>query len=177
MMIAADGYHLFTGGQIPLGVTRVRIDESLTVIWARAFEGNPSIVEVDCNDGVKTVKERAFYNCPSLRRVIMPGVEVIEQYAFYDCEALTDVECGKLEIIKHGAFGSCKSLRSINLLSAEIVEMGAFSDCTALTNVEFGKELESIRRRAFSHCRSLERITLPLKGGMMIGPRGPRRLA
>ena len=43
----------------------------------------------------------------------------------------------------------------------------AFIQCKALTNVEFGMELESIGKWAFSHCTSLERITIPLKGGMI----------
>ncbi|KAK1733396.1 hypothetical protein QTG54_015955, partial [Skeletonema marinoi] len=163
MMMAADGWYIYNGtGVIPPGVTRVRIDESVTVIPARAFDGNIDIKEVDCHDGVKTVGGWAFANCPSLRRVIMPRVEVVEDLAFWYCEALADVECGKLEIIGYGAFERCRSLRSINLPSARIVGRCAFVSCTALTNIKFGKELESIGYRAFYRCTSLERITIPL---------------
>jgi len=97
----------------------------------------------------------------------MSGVAVVEKFAFADCEALTDFECDKLEIIGEMAFKCCKSLRSINLSSAKIVERSAFAGCAALTNVEFGKELESIGYRAFYRCTSLERITIPLKDGMI----------
>eukprot|EP00984_Skeletonema_dohrnii_P019875 scaffold9602_cov70-Skeletonema_dohrnii-CCMP3373.AAC.1 len=138
--MAADGDFVYTGREgevIPPGVTRVRIDESLTVIPARAFRGNRSIEEVKCHDRVKTVEERAFADCPSLRLVIMPGVEVFEDEAFDYCEALTVVECGKLEIIGVRAFFGCISLSSINLPSAKIIEGWAFADCTALTNVKF----------------------------------------
>eukprot|EP00984_Skeletonema_dohrnii_P006837 scaffold2435_cov92-Skeletonema_dohrnii-CCMP3373.AAC.1 len=45
-MMAADGYYTYTGGRIPPDVTRVRIDKSLTVIPARAFQGNRNIREV-----------------------------------------------------------------------------------------------------------------------------------
>ncbi|KAK1733357.1 leucine-rich repeat domain-containing protein [Skeletonema marinoi] len=168
MMMAADGWYVYNGREaVPLGVTRVRIHESLTVIPADAFDGNRSIEELECHDRVKTVGERAFCNCPSLRLVRMPGVEVVERGAFSCCKALADVECGKLEIIGGGAFWRCTSLTSINLPSAKIVELYAFSNCTALTNVEFGKELESIRGGAFYSCTSLERITIPLKEGMI----------
>ncbi|KAK1745339.1 hypothetical protein QTG54_004630, partial [Skeletonema marinoi] len=163
MMMAADGWYIYTGtGVIPPGVTRVRIHESLTVIPARAFQGNFDIVEVDFHIGVKTVEAGAFYNCRSLKRVIMPGVEVIERETFADCYALTDVECDKLDRIRLWAFLHCKSLRSINLPSAKIVEGAAFFECAALTNVKFGKELESIKGMAFCRCKSLERITIPL---------------
>eukprot|EP00985_Skeletonema_marinoi_P024303 scaffold16791_cov189-Skeletonema_marinoi.AAC.1 len=45
--------------------------------------------------------------------------------------------------------------------------MGAFIQCTALTNVKFGKELETIGDGAFYGCKSLERITIPLKDGVI----------
>ena len=182
-MMAADGYFIYTAGFVPLGVTRVRIDESLTVIPAYAFDEKPNIEEVDCHDGVKTVEKYAFAKFPSLRRVIMPGVEVVEECAFNCCEALRFVECGKLERIGFGAFDGCKSLTCINLPSAEKVEeyafrncpslrivrmpgvevvaYGAFEYCKALEDVECGK-LEIIRHHhAFCCCESLESVDLP----------------
>ena len=165
--MAAEEYYVYTGGVVPPDVTRVRIDESIKVIPAFAFKGHRNIAELYCQVGVKKVREFAFCGCPSLRLVIMPGVKEIERNVFGGCEALTDVECGKLEIIGESAFGSCISLRSINLPSAKIVHGGAFINCTALTNVKFAKELISIRMRAFAHCTSLERITIPLKDGMI----------
>ena len=171
MMMAADGWYVYTGtGIIPPGVTRVRIDESLTAIPAHAFSAfyeNRDIEEVECHDRVKTVKEYAFDSFPSLRRVRMPGVEVVEERAFNYCEALTYVECDKLEIIGDYAFNGCKSLRIIKLPSAKIFKRFAFYNCTALTNIEFGDKLERIRYRAFYSCTSLERITIPLKDGMI----------
>ncbi|KAK1733341.1 hypothetical protein QTG54_015900, partial [Skeletonema marinoi] len=169
-MMAADGWHIYYGRDgevIPPGVTRVRIDESVTVIPARAFYGNRTIKELDCHDGVKTVEEMALHGCRSLRRVIMRGVEVVERNAFNSCTALMYVECDKLERIGRHAFCNCKSLTSINLPSAKIVEGWAFAGCTALTNVIFGKALESIGRGAFRNCTSLERITIPLKDGII----------
>eukprot|EP00985_Skeletonema_marinoi_P021706 scaffold13460_cov226-Skeletonema_marinoi.AAC.2 len=167
--MAADGWYIYNGtGVIPPDVTRVRIHGSLTVIPARAFYENLDIEEVECHIGVKTVGEKAFHWCRSLRRVIMRGVEVVERNAFYFCEALAIVECVKLERIGSGAFLGCNSLGSINLPSAKIVEGGAFTICTALTNIKFGKALESIEEKAFFSCTSLERITLPLKDGIIL---------
>eukprot|EP00984_Skeletonema_dohrnii_P011216 scaffold4460_cov64-Skeletonema_dohrnii-CCMP3373.AAC.1 len=166
--MAADGWYIYNGREdVPPGVTRVRIDESVRVIPARAFDDNPNIKEVDCHFGVKTVETGAFADCTSLRRVIMPGVEVIERGAFDDCNSLTYVECDKLERIGFDAFNGCRSLRSINLPSARVVEGWTFCDCEALTNVIFGKELEIIRVGAFYCCTSLERITIPLKDDMI----------
>eukprot|EP00984_Skeletonema_dohrnii_P001758 scaffold586_cov112-Skeletonema_dohrnii-CCMP3373.AAC.4 len=166
MMAAEEEYFIFTGGVVPPDVTRVRIDESISVIPARAFYKHPNITELYCHIRVKKVEKNAFRQCRSLRQVIMPGVEVVELAAFCGCAALTDVECGKLEIIGKSAFGGC-NLRSVNFPSAKIVEADSFWWCKALTTISFGKELESIRDRAFLDCTSLERITITLKDDMI----------
>ncbi|KAK1734891.1 hypothetical protein QTG54_014351 [Skeletonema marinoi] len=164
-------YFTYTGrdGDIaPHDVTHVRVHKSVNVIPANAFNGYPNLEELDCDVGVEKVEAWALSQCPSLRRVIMPGVRVVEEHhALYECEALTVVECGKLEIIGYAAFKRCKSLRSINLPSAKVVEALAFIFCYALTEVKFGDQLERIENLAFKGCRSLERITLPLKDGLI----------
>ena len=139
---------------------------SQSFIRARAFCRHPNIKVVECHDRVKTVGGWAFFICPSLRRVIITGVEVVKQYAFASCTALADVECDKLEIIEESAFSNT-SLGSINLPFVKIVEHSAFSSCEALTKIKFGDKLESIRQVAFSGCTSLERITIPLKDGLI----------
>ncbi len=154
------------GEHIPFGTTHITVHKSVTVVREIAFINHPNIVEVVCHDKVEKIERLAFDHCPSLRRLIMPGVTIVGRGAFYCCDALTDVECGKLEIIKHCAFRCCKSLRSINLPSAEVVEERAFADCTALTDVKFGNKLERIKEFLFCNC-SLERITIPLKDGML----------
>ena len=76
-MMAAEEYYVYTGGVVPPDVTRVRIDETVSVIPAQAFEGQRNIKEVNCHGGVVRVEEFAFDDCPSLRRVIMSGVKVV----------------------------------------------------------------------------------------------------
>ena len=51
--------------------------------------------------------------------------------------------------------------------SVEIVKESAFYKCTALTDVKFGNKLRRIEEVAFANCRSLERITIPLKDGLI----------
>ena len=157
------------GEIIPDEATHITMAEDCTFILASAFAGHPNIFEVICHEGVEKIEEYAFYMCPNLRRVIMPGVKIVEKMTFYGCEALEDVECGKLEIIREFAFGVRSfggSLRRINLPTVRIVEGFAFSECGALTNVMFGNKLASLGERTFAHCFSLRRITLPLKDGL-----------
>eukprot|EP00984_Skeletonema_dohrnii_P034645 scaffold33620_cov151-Skeletonema_dohrnii-CCMP3373.AAC.1 len=153
--------------RVPHYATHVTVDKSVTVIPEYAFLGS-NIVEIICDLNVKKVEEIAFDNCPSLRRVIMPGVEIVEWNAFSFCEALTDVECGKLEIIKQSAFCNCRSVGSIDLPSAKIVEEYAFRYCEALAVVKFGSKLERIEDEAFYRCTALHRITIPLKDGLIV---------
>eukprot|EP00984_Skeletonema_dohrnii_P009392 scaffold3598_cov148-Skeletonema_dohrnii-CCMP3373.AAC.16 len=152
---------------VPRDAINVTVVESATVIWFAAFREHPKIATLFCHVGVETIEDGAFYRCRCLRRVILLGVREIETAAFGGCDALTDVECGKLEIIGRKAFCGCKSLRIINLPSAKIVQMGAFVNCEALTDVKFGKELETIGYGAFNNCTSLQRITIPLKDGII----------
>ena len=162
--------HVYRGEEgeiIPREATHIIVGEDVTFVRARAFYEHPNIVEVICHDKVEKIERFAFAYCPNLRRVIMPGVKIVEGCAFEDCEALVDVECGKLEIIKHQAFGNCTSLRGIHLPSARIVWEEAFFFCADLTNVKFGSKLERIDREAFLECYSLERITIPLKDGLI----------
>ncbi len=160
--------HIYRGEDgeiIPDYVTRIVVDVSVRIILRRAFFEHPNIVEVICHENVKKIEEDAFYWCPNLRRVIIPGVKVIEEFAFVGCEALSVVECGKLEIIGVHAFQHCSHLRSINLLSARIVKPMSFS-YTGLTTVKFGSKLERIDARAFTFS-AVESMTIPLKDGLI----------
>ena len=163
----APEYYTFTGERVPDYVTHVRIAEALKFVPARAFYWHPNIEEVICHDGVVKIEREAFYSCPSLRRVIMPGVKEVERKAFNRCRRLTYIQCGRLERIGEYAFIFCEFLSSIDLPSINSVGIYAFECCINLTNVKFGKDLESIGTGVFLSCASLERITLPLKDRMI----------
>ena len=166
---AVVGIYIYRGGEaIPRHVTHVYV-VNLSAVPAGAFSSHPNIEEVICHDGVEKIEQYAFSCCPRLRRVVMPGMKFLREGAFYYCRALTYIECGNLERIGAAAFRECKSLSSIDLSSIKIVEDGAFLFCTNLTNAKLGKDLEAIRSDAFHNCHSLERITFPLKNGMMTG--------
>jgi len=138
--------YIYMGGQdvVPRNATHIRVDESVKVIPFRAFYEHPNLVELECHDGVDTIEEEAFHDCPSLKRVKMPGVRVVEKYAFAHCYALTDVDCDKLERIGGCSFKCCPSLSSMNLPSVETVASHAFETCINLVDVKFGTKLESI---------------------------------
>ena len=156
----------YTGEEIiPEDATHIIVDAVFIPRWA--FQDHQNIVEVICSEKVKWIKECAFENCPKLRRVIMPGVQLVEDAAFQQCEALTDVECGELKLVGEMAFSNCKSLGSISLPSATILGSDAFSGCEALVDVKCSNKLETLGVDIFYRCTSLERITIPLKDGLI----------
>ncbi len=156
----------FTGEEeIPDDATHVFVH--VRVVSAATFSHHPNIVEVVCHEDVEEIEVYAFECCPSLTRAIMPGVLIVEDGAFSNCEALMYVECGKLVFIRTEAFRKCKSLRSIDLSSVAVAENGAFIGCEGLRDAKFSSELDRIEGGAFHECTSLERITIPLKDGMI----------
>ncbi len=155
------------GEIIPRSAKIITVHESVRIIREGAFYWHPNIVEVTCHDKVEKIEIDAFRRCPRLRKVIVPGVKIVEAYVFDGCYALTDVECDELEFIGARAFSDCKSLKSINLSSIRIVGVGAFDECKDLMDAKFGGELERFEEWAFWKCTSLERITIPLKNGLI----------
>eukprot|EP00574_Skeletonema_japonicum_P009075 CAMPEP_0201715422 /NCGR_PEP_ID=MMETSP0593-20130828/1620_1 /ASSEMBLY_ACC=CAM_ASM_000672 /TAXON_ID=267983 /ORGANISM="Skeletonema japonicum, Strain CCMP2506" /LENGTH=309 /DNA_ID=CAMNT_0048204923 /DNA_START=53 /DNA_END=982 /DNA_ORIENTATION=+ len=164
--------YIYRGGRnfvFPRNATSVIVivHEDVTVIPEDAFDRHPNIVEVICHDRVEKIERYAFNHCRSLIRVIMPGVKIIEASAFRECRSLTIVECGKLEIIGSLVFDMCTSLRSINVQSVQSVGANPFYGCRALRELNFSSKLEDMEDYPFDDCFSLERITIPLKDGLI----------
>ena len=168
--MAAEHHFIYEGGgsdDIPIDVTHLTIDESVTIIPEGLLYEHPNIVELICHKGVTKIGRRTCYKCPSLQRVIMLGVLVVESEAFFHCEALLHVKCDKLERIENKAFMNNRSLVGIDLPSLRVVKLSAFFNCQAVEYVKFGKLLDSIDSCAFTDCVCLERITIPLKAGVL----------
>ena len=164
--MAAEHLFIYTGGDrddIPIDVTHVTIDESVTAIPEKLFYEHPNIVELICHKGVTRIGRHACFKCPSLERVIMLGVLVVEYQAFCWCEVLLHVECDKVERLETSAFYGDISLQYIELPCAEIVESGVFHYCKAMKYARFSKALKTMDCCAFGDCVSLERISIPLK--------------
>lgn len=152
----------------------VTIQDGITSIVYKAFEGCTAIVEVKIGNSVTSIGEDAFSDCESLQSVNIP-------------EGVT--------IIRSGTFGSCYSLTSISIPSSvTFVEDWAFwwtgiravyiSDLTAWCNITFEdseilgwnnadlylnnellehvvipEEIAEIKRFTFAGCSSIKSVT------------------
>lgn len=95
--------------------------------------------------------------------VIPQGVKTIREFAFYVCSGLTDIQIPfGVETIERSAFDSCKDLTYIVLPdSVKIIEETAFSDCTNLESVTLGSGVEFIGWNAFFFT-GLKSIFIPI---------------
>jgi hypothetical protein len=79
----SDEIFIYTGGEqvLPRNVRRVRIDKSVKIIPARAFQYRCSLIYVEFHDGIEIIDKWAFTYCDSLRLIKLLGVKVIEMAA------------------------------------------------------------------------------------------------
>ncbi len=121
-------------------------------------EGKEDISEYSIPEGVISIKERAFYQCTNLVKVIIPDSVTTLEYATFD-------ECSNLEsiIIPEGvttietmAFSRCISLKNIILpLSVTKIGSQAFYDCSDLKSIVIPENVGTIESEAFEHCDNL----------------------
>mmetsp|Transcript_3485 Transcript_3485/g.5084 ORF Transcript_3485/g.5084 Transcript_3485/m.5084 type:complete len:113 (+) Transcript_3485:143-481(+) len=86
----------YRGGRAPQHVTHVVIDKSVEVIEDNAFRDCQHLVQVATHDGIRSVGERAFFRCKSLRRINLRSVCEVSESAFCRCENLKFVEFGEI---------------------------------------------------------------------------------
>lgn len=121
-------------------------------------------MEVIIEDGVKSIGNRAFYQCSSLANVSIPdSVDGIGSYAFCGCTDLVSVDIpDSVYDIGYAAFAECTSLSNIVIPdSVKGIYEGLFWGCTNLSDVTLSSSLVSIGNSVFRECRSLKNITIP----------------
>ena len=115
-------------------------------------------------EGVKSIGERAFYDCTSLTSIQMPDtVTNIGDYAFADCTALASVTLPKnITQISVCAFSYCTSLKDVAIPDGvTIIGWSAFSDCASLSSVSIPNSVSNIDFYAFAGCKSLSSVIIP----------------
>jgi hypothetical protein len=151
------------GVEVLKTVTHVRFDPSVHSIPPHAFAGCRDLIEVELNEALVELGQRAFQNCTSLLRIkIPPRVIAIGDYAFYGCTSLSVVELSEaLEMIQELLFWNCTSLLSIKIPpKVTSIDTSAFQGCTSLSVVELNEAVD-LGRCAFLNCTSLRSIKIP----------------
>lgn len=126
------------------GVTSIVIPKTISIIKREAFGAltnskyasdgrvNSTIQTVLIEgDGLKTIEQKAFYECGKLSSINLPNsVEAIGYYAFFECEKLTSIILPEnLLKIENFAFHGTNITEVIIPSSCSVIGSCAFSSC------------------------------------------------
>jgi hypothetical protein len=135
------------------------IDQSVTVIGTRAFNGTYSLTSVIIPGSVTTIDEGAFQSS-SLSSVVIPNsVTSIKRYAF-SFTKLTNVNLPtSISTITDQSFAYTLITSIVIPDSVRTIELGAFTD-TPLNSITFSKNISEIGSIAFRNTK-LVNVVLP----------------
>lgn len=136
----------------------------VTAIGYKAFYNCSSLYKIIIPDSIKIIDSAAFHDCVHLSEVVLPrGITKINASTFSDCYSLNSITIpDTVTQIDNYAFYDCTGLKSITIPNA-VTSIGdfAFSGCNSLTEIVLSKSLKQIGRDAFRYCSKLVNITLP----------------
>ena len=156
----------FAKGFYPKNLARVTVTDACKTLDHYAFFECTSLKEIILPDeGLTSIGVRAFYGCTSLWNVKIPNsVTTIRELAFANCDALIAIDFGKgLTTIGINAFYNCDSLAEIALPEAlQSIPASCFAGCISLTKIDFGGVRE-VGAEAFRHCNAVATVTATQK--------------
>lgn len=154
----------FTGEPETLSIPSEIENCPVTEIRDNAFFNCGSLKEIILPDSLKIMGHHCFYACTSLESIVLPrSLEEIGMGCFCGCIELSSVTISEsLNILPDSCFRSCTSLREI-IIPQNITEIEkyCFSGCTSLTSVSLSGRLNEIGCYAFFMCNSLEELYIP----------------
>ncbi|MCL1788776.1 MAG: leucine-rich repeat protein [Oscillospiraceae bacterium] len=134
-------------------VTKLIVANGITYIGANAFRGLNKLVEARIAGSVENMREQTFYECISLKTVVLEnGAKIVGDSMFDRCTALESVTLPEtITTIERDGFRECSSLKSINIPdSVKAIEQRAFRDCTSLATITGMNGVEYIEKEAFA---------------------------
>ena len=126
-----------------VGCCATSIPEGVKEIEEFAFS-KTDIKEIKFPSTLEMIGAHAFFNCKSLKDVVIPGnVRSVGFSAFTASGVERVVVENGVEEIGSGAFSSCKNLRYVSLPASFKKTDGLFGDCRMLERVELDYENEN----------------------------------
>ena len=138
--------------------------ESLRTIFNKAFYGCKSLKEVILPKEVYSIYDSCFEYCESLKKVVLPPkMYSIGKNAFACCKSLQEIEIPeKISELKPYTFYFCTSLKNVKLNNdLKALSSDVFYKCEALESIKLPEDIYILRDSCFSYCKSLKEIVLP----------------
>ena len=111
--------------------------------------------------GIRAIHSTAFYECETLKRVIMPDtVDRIDNSAFQMCTNLETVVFSKnLTNMGASVFAGCKNLKHVELPdSLSAIGSNDFYGCVSMRTITIPRSVSRILPKAFNKCTNLRSI-------------------
>ncbi|MBR5515636.1 MAG: leucine-rich repeat domain-containing protein, partial [Clostridia bacterium] len=134
-------------------IKTVVVNQGVTKLNSRAFDGGVSITAVDLPNTLKEIGGHAFNNCISLKSFVLPDcVTLLGQQAFEKCTNLESVILGDgIECIREFTFYECESLVDVTFgNNLKTIDYNAFQACYALDDIDLPDSLISVGEDAFN---------------------------
>lgn len=137
----------------------------VVAIGANAFRGNEYLQSVVVPDGVTSIGEEAFSECPKLQSAVLPNnsnYKTISKKCFYNDAALSVADMSEyITKLSSKAFYNCGFV-SLDL-SDNITEIDgeAYSSCKNLKQLKLPKYLEQFGGGCFGNCEALQEVEIP----------------
>jgi len=157
---------VYTGGgraSIPNDVVHVRVDPSVALIPARAFEGRNLLAEVELCEGLVEIGEYSFMYCDrSITKIVIPNsLRRIKGWAFAGSLRTPIRLHDGIESIGRGAFAECifTNFRVPPLIT--VIPESMLNDCATMFSLEMSENVTEIKGWALRYCYSLRNVAFP----------------
>lgn len=142
------------------------IPENITAIGDEAAKGCGGLTGLTIGKNVKTIGDKAFYECTNLAGdlIIPNSVTSLGVAAFYGCSGIQSLTLSKsLKSIPAQAFYGCRSISNELVIPYNVRDIAerAFYECDALPKVYFGDNVRRIAAFSFFKCSSITEIHFP----------------
>ena len=149
---------------LALGNTTVTSNKQLSVI----INNNSKLknaTKLVIPDTVTTIPKLSFYNCTTLKSIIIPNsVLSIGENAFA-LSGITSINIpNSVKTISQKAFYRCPNIETVDMGNGvEQISIYSFKECPNLLNVKFSNKITTIPEQCFTSCSNLENIVLSEK--------------
>ena len=134
-------------------IKKVIVEEGVTNIGEKAFEGCGVLTEIEISKSVTEIKNSAFSDCKALI-----NIDVDNNNKSYTSEDGIVFNKEKTKIVRYPS-GKTESIYKIPK-GVEIIESNAFGNCNTLIDIEISKTVTNIKSSAFFDCKKLININV-----------------